>query len=283
MVEVIHEPIIPGVELGDFESIKRVSDSGTEFWSARDLQVVAGYDKWERFEGAVDRAILSAENQGVSPSDHIASAGKMIETGKGAQREVRDYWITRYGCYLVFQNGDPRKPEIAAAQGYFAVRTREAEVQQATALPPAPATYADALRDLADKWESEQRAIERAEKAETIVDAVNSNRGLNCRKFHKHYFPDVPERAFFELLYSSGLLIDQRRSRWHEKKQEWVDGYEHMHPAYTGKPYFYLDGPVIAGKRRETTRVRPGQPEVELRNILIRKGLPAADIKELIA
>lgn len=150
---------------------------------------------------------------------------------------------------------------------------------------PAPAELSRMeILQLAMQAETERaQAVERAEKAEEIVTAVNSNRGLNLRKFHKHYFPDVPEREFFELLYSAGLLIDQRRSRWSEKKQKFVNGHEHMHPTYKGKPYFMLDGPIIDEVRRERTFVRPGQPEVDLRDLLIRKGLPIPATKELIS
>lgn len=279
MVEIIHEPLDLAVALGDFESIKRYTGSGKEFWSARDLQAVAGYQQWRQFQDAVERAKISSENQGLAVSDHFADARKMVQVGSGAEREVQDYWITRYGCYLVFQNGDPRKPEIASAQRYFAVRTREAEVQR----PPTELSRIEILQLAMDAEQERVKAIERAEEAEEIVEAVNSNRGLNCRKFHKHYFPDVAEREFFELLYSAGLLIDQRNSRWHPRKEKWVNGYEHMHPTYKGKPYFILDGPIRDGKRRESTYVRPGAPEVALRDLLIKKGLPAPAAKEIAA
>lgn len=174
-----------------------------------------------------------------------------------------------------------RKPEAKAFKRWVTHevipsirKTGRYEVQASA--PHLPRSYADALRELAE-------TVERAEAAETVVKTIEDNRGLNLRKYHKTYFPDVAERAFFDLLYSSKLLIDQRKSRWNEKKKEWVDGYQHMNPTYTGKPYFYMTGPTIEGHRRTTTRVRPGQPEADLRNLLIRKGLPAADTKELVA
>src|SRR6266700_5314580 len=115
----------------DFDSIRQTNVYDMEYWSARDLMPLLGYGKkWQNFEGAIKRAITSCEESGNIVSDHFTDASKMITTGKGAARPVKDYNLSRLACYLIAQNGDPRKPEIAAAQLYFAVSTRANEMRQ---------------------------------------------------------------------------------------------------------------------------------------------------------
>jgi DNA-damage-inducible protein D len=114
----------------DFEAIRQISPYGKEYWSARDLMPLLGYDKWQRFEQVVERAIISCQQTGNNPDDHFTGAGKMIETGKTAKREIKDFYLSRFACYNISLNGDPRKPEIAAAQTYFIVSTRELELHK---------------------------------------------------------------------------------------------------------------------------------------------------------
>lgn len=111
-----------------FNSTRQTDNNGREFWSARDLQKPLGYVEWRKFEDAIQRAEIACKNSGSEPSDHFVIAAKPIKGGKGSVQNVQDYHLTRYGCYLTAMNGDPRKPEIAAAQAYFAIKTREAEL-----------------------------------------------------------------------------------------------------------------------------------------------------------
>ena len=99
-----------------------------EIWFARDLMAQLGYAKWENFQTPIGKAIESCKNQGVDVNDHFRLINRTIFLGKGATRDVDDYMLTRYACYLIAQNGDPRKEQIAFAQSYFAVQTRKAEI-----------------------------------------------------------------------------------------------------------------------------------------------------------
>lgn len=99
-----------------------------EVWFARDLMSQLGYSKWENFQTAIGRAIDSCRTQGIDAEDYFRSVRRTIELGNGATRDVEDYMLTRYACYLIAQNGDPRKEQIAFAQSYFAVQTRKAEL-----------------------------------------------------------------------------------------------------------------------------------------------------------
>jgi DNA-damage-inducible protein D len=117
----------------DFEALRKINEHSAEYWSARDLQPMLGYRQWRRFEDAIKRAVTSCETSGNSSVHHFAVAGKMIEVGKGGLREVEDYHLSRFACYLIAQNGDPRKPEIAHAQKYFAIQARKQELSDQAA------------------------------------------------------------------------------------------------------------------------------------------------------
>ena len=111
-----------------FESIKHIDENGAEFWLARELQIALEYAQWRRFQESVERAKTACEASGLNVMDHFADVGKMIDLAKGAQREIADIKLSRYACYLIVMNGDPRKEVIALGQTYFAVKTRQQEI-----------------------------------------------------------------------------------------------------------------------------------------------------------
>lgn len=111
-----------------FESHAQQTENGVEFWLARDIQHLLGYSKWENFLNVVSKARTACEVSGHQVQDHFPDVRKMVDLGSGSQREVDDIMLTRYACYLIAQNGDPKKQEIAFAQTYFAIQTRRAEL-----------------------------------------------------------------------------------------------------------------------------------------------------------
>ena len=111
-----------------FESIKHINEHGQEYWTARELQPVLEYTKWENFKVAITRAMEACKSSKIKDSDHFAEVRKMVTIGSGAKRELEDYHLSRYACYLIAMNGDPRKKAIALAQTYFAVKTRQQEL-----------------------------------------------------------------------------------------------------------------------------------------------------------
>lgn len=111
-----------------FESIKHINEYGNEFWYARELQNALEYSKWDNFKRVIDKAVSACVNSENNVADHFADVGKMVNVGSGAEREIEDYELSRYACYLIVQNADPRKKVIALGQTYFAVKTRQQEL-----------------------------------------------------------------------------------------------------------------------------------------------------------
>lgn len=166
------------VAASPFEAIRNVTGEGREYWSARALMSLLGYEKWERFAEAIGRAKLAARNAGYDVVQNFPASGKVSGSRGPAQA---DYHLSRYACYLVALNGDPRKPEIAAAQTYFVIKTREAEVVQ----HQIPQTYAAALRAAAEQSEraelAEARVAELEPKAEVADRLLDADGDLSVR------------------------------------------------------------------------------------------------------
>ena len=112
----------------DFESIKKIGKEGVEYWTARELFPHFGYSTWQAFEEVINRAARAALNSGQAVENHFSQLTKLVDIGSGSKREVKDWKLDRYACYLIAQNGDPKIPQIALAQTYFAVQTRRQEI-----------------------------------------------------------------------------------------------------------------------------------------------------------
>jgi DNA-damage-inducible protein D len=198
-----------------FDAIRRTGGDG-ERWSGRDLMPLLGYDSWRRFDDAVQRAKMACSNSGADATSHFADAVKVAASGPAGA----DYQLTRYAAYLVAMNGDPRKPEIAAAQTYFAVKTREAEVAVHAPVKPADVSRRDlalmvvAEADRADAEKAraevaEQRVAELEPKA-AAADALAEADGTLSMGAVANMF-GIGRTTFFKLLRAERIVQGDRR------------------------------------------------------------------------
>ena len=119
---------INGKSNSPFENIKRHDENGKEYWDARELMPLLGYSKWSNFKGVVKKAEIACKNSKAIVQNHFADVGKMVDIGSNANRQISNYYLSRYACYLIAQNGDSSKEEISNAQTYFAIQTRKQEL-----------------------------------------------------------------------------------------------------------------------------------------------------------
>ena len=201
-----------------FDRIRRVDERG-EYWSARELMPVMGYANWREFGDAIDRAKLTARNTGADVTSLFGGAPKKATGGRPAE----DLRLVRYAAYLVAMNGDPRKPEIAAAQTYFAVRTREAELTEVAIPRQLPRSFAEALRELATEVEAreiaEQRIAELEPRAHSWDVLASADGDWSVADAAKILARDADirtgERRLFGFLAHLGWIYRQRAdNRW---------------------------------------------------------------------
>ena len=155
-----------------FEDIKHIDENGIEYWYARELQRVLDYKEWRKFEGVVQRAMKACKSSDINILDHFVGIDKMVRIGSGAERMQKDYKLTRYACYLIAQNGDPRKEVIALAQTYFAIQTRKQEINE---------------KEYSLLTEDEKRFYQRnlTRKGNYLLNQIAKNSGVkNFDKFH---------------------------------------------------------------------------------------------------
>ena len=156
-----------------FEDAAQSDDEGAEYWFARDLQKLLGYAKWDNFLTVVQRARDACEASGHATADHFAGVGKMISLGKGAEREIDDVVLSRYASYLVAQNGDARKQEVAFAQTYFAIQTRRQEIADEQAATYVPLSENERRCLLRDEIKEHNRNLASAAKNAGVQDGVD--------------------------------------------------------------------------------------------------------------
>jgi DNA-damage-inducible protein D len=178
------------------EGSKRRSADGTDFWMAREIHSILGYPTWREFDGVVDRARAAFAANGIDPSHQIVLTHKMMEVGRGAHRQGDDYFLSRPACYLIAMNGDPSKPEIAAAQAYFATQTRRMEI--------------------ADQSEADEKRVELREKVSRAVRRVSGvAKDAGVRSHMQGIFHD----ARYQGLYDMALKEIKARKGLGQKEQ----------------------------------------------------------------
>lgn len=158
-----------------FDVIRRTTPEGREWWSARELQPLLGYSVWRDFANAIERARIAATNSGHDATSHFAGARKLVERPQGGGTNQDDFHLSRFACYLVAMSGDPRKPEVAAALAYFAIRTREAETRPAVDVSEVSRRdLALAIIDAEDRADREAAARIEAEEHARALEAPAS-------------------------------------------------------------------------------------------------------------
>lgn len=233
-----------------------------DVWSARDLMPFGGYKAWQDWSRAIDRAIASVNASGLDASEHFRGAPKTSPMPNGGTKQVEDVELTRYGCYILFQNGDPRKPEIAAAQQYFAVQTRRAEVAPATAPTGAELialAVIEAQAMLAQK-DAQIAALEpKADAWDELASAEGDYEVADAAKILARAGVETGRQRLFGQLEQLGWIYRGHQGKWKARQTAVDSGYlaekpqSHHHPR-TGE--LVLDPPQVRVTVRGLERLR---------------------------
>ena len=258
-----------------FDAIKLTRPDGSEYWSARDLAPLMGYPRWNEFRTPLDRAMVAARNQGIDVNNNFRASTEVKKPGQRGPAGA-DFELTRFAAYLTAMNGDPNKPEVAAAQAYFAIQTHVAEVQQSVIALPDRRTLAQMVIEAEDRAELEAARADKAEhKAEILADYKRANEagdGLKLSDFRAKYFTSVPLMTFLQHLYSHKWIRDERGIRIDSNGKK-KDGHNHMQPLRKANHFLYRhDHGNHGGRKRLRTHVQP-QAEIQFRDRLIEEGL----------
>ena len=206
-----------------FDSIKHLDENGNEFWYARELQKVLEYSQWRRFENVIQKAIASCENSNMNIYEHFANVGKMVSIGSSTSRNIDDYQLSRYACYLIVQNGDPRKQVIALGQTYFATKTRQQEL----------------MEQYDELSENSKRLAIRSEltKHNKSLAAAAQQAGVNTPRDYA-----VFQNRGYQGLYG-GLGVKEIHARKGLTKSQKI--LDHMGSTELASPFFYYKYPCI--------------------------------------
>lgn len=185
-----------------FEEIKHIDENGIEFWYARDLMGILEYSKWGNFFKVINKAKLSLENTDIATSDHFADVGKMVQIGSNSERQVDDIKLTRYACYLIVQNADPRKKSVALGQQYFAIQTRKQELSE---------------KNIKELSEDDKRLLARESITKENKNLFSSAKNVGVENFGKF------NNAGYQGLYDGETAEDIKKRKNLNKKEQILD------------------------------------------------------------